>query len=76
MSCGIGCRRGLDLALLWPWCRLATTAPTGPLAWEPPCAEGVALIKTKEKNPQNINSEPGPPGMWGWGVEEESPGGI
>ena len=22
-----------DPALLWLWCRLATTAPTGPLAW-------------------------------------------
>ena len=25
------------------WCRPAATAPIGPLAWEPPCAAGVAL---------------------------------
>lgn len=29
--------------LLWPWCRLAAAAPIPPLAWEPPCAAGVAL---------------------------------
>ena len=27
MSCGVGCRRGSDLALLWLWCRLAATTP-------------------------------------------------
>ena len=32
-----------DLALLWLWCRLVATAPIIPLAWEPPCAAGVAL---------------------------------
>ena len=26
MSCGVGCRRGLDLALLWLWCRPAAVA--------------------------------------------------
>ena len=46
---GIGCRRGLDLMLLWLWCRLATTAPTGPLAWEPPHAVGEALKSKKKK---------------------------
>ena len=25
MSCGVGHRHGLDLALLWLWCRPATT---------------------------------------------------
>ena len=30
-------------ALLWLWCRLEATAPIRPLAWEPPCAAGVAL---------------------------------
>ena len=29
-------------ALLWLWCRLAATAPIGPLAWEPPYAAGAA----------------------------------
>ena len=23
VSCGVGCRRGSDLSLLWLWCRLA-----------------------------------------------------
>jgi len=32
-----------DPALLWLWRRLAATAPLGPLAWEPPYAERVAL---------------------------------
>ena len=31
LSCDIGRRRSLDLALLWPWCRLAATAPILPL---------------------------------------------
>ena len=33
VSCGVGCRCGLDPALVWLWCRPAATAPTGPLAW-------------------------------------------
>ena len=43
VSCGVGRIHGLDPALLWPWHRLAATAPIGPLAWEPPCAAGAAL---------------------------------
>ena len=54
MSCGVGCRRGSDPVLWWPWHRLAATAPPRPLAWEPPYAVGMALkkkgqIKTKKK---------------------------
>ena len=46
MGCGVGLRRGgLDLAVLWLWCRQAATAPIGPLAWEPPYATGAALKK-------------------------------
>ena len=48
MSCGVGCRCGLDLALLWLWHRLELTAPIPPLAWEAPYAMGTAL-KTKKK---------------------------
>ena len=48
VSCGVGCRLGWDPALPWLWHRLANTAPIGPLAWEPPCAVGVALEKTKK----------------------------
>ena len=39
-SCGVGCRRGSDPALLWLWHRPAATAPIRPLAWEPPYATG------------------------------------
>ena len=49
MSCGVGRRRGLDLASLWLWCRPVATAPIRPLAWEPPCAAGAALKKGEKK---------------------------
>ena len=41
MSCGVGRRCGLDLAMLWLCCRPATIAPIQSLAWEPPYAVGV-----------------------------------
>ena len=44
---GVGRRCGSDPTLLWLWCRPAATALTGPLAWEPPCAMGVALKRQK-----------------------------
>ena len=47
-SCCVGCRLGLDLALLWLWHRPAAVAPIGPLAWEPPYAVGAALKRQKE----------------------------
>ena len=47
MSCGVGCRHGLDLALLWLWCRPAAITPIQPLAWEPPYALGAALKRRK-----------------------------
>ena len=52
MSCGVGCRRSLDPALLWLWRRPATTAPIRPLAWEPPHAAGAAqeMAKRQKKN--------------------------
>ena len=53
MSCGVGCKRGSDLALLWLWRRLAATAPIQLLAWEPPYAVGAALEKAKR--PKNKN---------------------
>ena len=39
MSCGIGCRHGLD----------RHCCGCGPLTWEPPYAVGVALKKKKTK---------------------------
>jgi len=51
VSCGVGCRRGSDPALLWLWRRPVATAPIQPLAWEPPYATGVAqeIATTKDK---------------------------
>ena len=49
MSCGVGRRRGWNLALLWPWRRLAATAVIEPLAWEAPYATGVVLKRQKKK---------------------------
>ena len=50
VRCGVGRRRGSDLAWLWLWpcCRPAAVAPITPLAWEPPCAASAAL-KAKER---------------------------
>ena len=42
VSCGVGCRRGSDPALLWLRRRPAATAPIRPLAWEPPYAAAAA----------------------------------
>ena len=47
MSCGVD--YSSDPAFLWLWCRPVATAPIEPLAWEPPCAVGVALKKRKTK---------------------------
>ena len=56
MGCGVGCRRGSEMVLLWPWCRLAAAAPIGPLAWEPPYAPGAILKrqKTKKKKKDHV----------------------
>ena len=51
-SCGVGRRLGLDLELLWLWCRPVAIAPIGPLAWDPPYAARAAQEngeKTKKK---------------------------
>ena len=37
------------LALLWLWPKPASTAPTGPLAWELPHTMGVVLKGKKKK---------------------------
>ena len=49
MSCGVGGRHGSDLELLRLRCRPAAVAPIRPLAWEPPCAPGVALKRKERK---------------------------
>ena len=54
MNCGVGCRHGLDPALLWLWPRLTAVVPIRPLAWEPPYVAGVALKRKKKKSHQNM----------------------
>ena len=49
MSCGVGRRNVLDLALLWLWHRPEAIALIRPLAWEPPYAAGVTLKSKKKK---------------------------
>ena len=48
VSCGVGYRCGLDLALLWLWRRPAAVALIRPLAWESPYAAGATLKRTKK----------------------------
>ena len=48
MSCGVGCRHGLDLALLQLWHRLAAVAPILSLALELPYVSPVAQKKKKK----------------------------
>ena len=45
VSCGVGCRRGSDLAFPWLWHRPEATALIGPIAWER--ALGAALEMAK-----------------------------
>ena len=54
MNCGVGCRHGLDPALLWLWHRPASVAPIGPLAWEPPYAASAALRRSKLNQKYNV----------------------
>ena len=56
MSCGVGCRRGLDPALLWLWHRPAATAPIRPLALQPPYAEGAAQEMAKRQKDKKKKS--------------------
>jgi len=46
---GVGCRCGLDPALLWLWNRPVAIAPIRPLDWESPYAMGAALEKAKRQ---------------------------
>ena len=57
VSCGVGRRRSLDLALLWLWSRTAATAPIRLLAWEPPYAVGAALKRQKKTKKKKRKKE-------------------
>ena len=59
MSCGVGCRHSLDLALLWLWRRPAAVALIGTLAWETPCTADVALKRKKKKKKKKEGLMPG-----------------
>ena len=52
MSCGADHKRGLGPPLLWLQRRPAATAPTGPLAREPPYAVSKALNSQKKQQQQ------------------------
>ena len=56
MTCGVGHRHGLDLALLWLRHRLVAIAPIQPLAWGPPYAMGAAQ-KSKKKKKKKITNK-------------------
>ena len=45
----MGCRHGLDLALLCLWCRPAAVVPIRPLAWDPPYALKRQKTKRQKK---------------------------
>ena len=47
VSCGVGSRHSLDLALLWLWYKLVAAALIQPLAWELLYAVNVALKTNK-----------------------------
>ena len=53
VSCGMGLRLRLNPVLLRLWCRLTTSAPILPLAWELPYDKGVAQKDQKKKKKKN-----------------------
>ena len=71
MSCGVGCRRASDPALLWLWCRPSATAPIWPLAWEPSYVEGTTLKRQKDKKKKKSVGGKWTC-VWGWGQERPS----
>ena len=54
MSCGVGCKGGLDPTLLWLWCRLEAAALFQPLAWELLYVTGASLKSKKKKKKSNV----------------------
>ena len=57
MSCGVGHKCGLYLALLWLWCRMVAKTLIQPLAWEPPYAVHVALEKAERQKKKEKKRE-------------------
>ena len=54
MSCGVGYRHTLDLALLWLWRRTEAIALIRPLAWELPYSASTALKRPKKKKKKKM----------------------
>ena len=50
---GVGHKQGLDLALLWLWCRPVATSPIQPRVWELPYAAHLPLKKKKKLQKPN-----------------------
>ena len=73
MSCGGGCRLGLDPSLLWLGCRPAAVALIGPRAWELPYALGAALKRKKKKRKSHSYSDVVWPANPGLTAEPRSP---
>ena len=46
-----------DPALLWLWCKRAATALIGPLGWEPPYAEGLAIKREEGEGKREEEEE-------------------
>ena len=61
MSCGVDCRHGSDLVLLWLWCRSAAVASIRPLAWELPYAVDMGYDPKKKrkekKKPESVKKK-------------------
>ena len=55
MSCGVGCRHGSDLVLVWLWYRLVAVARIRSLAWEPPYVMVAALKRLKRPKKEKKN---------------------
>ena len=72
MSCGVGCRCGLDPTLLWLWHRPVATALIRPLAWEHPYAVGVAVEKAKRQKKIVTKKQMGPIKLKNLGTENET----
>ena len=59
VSCGVGHGHSSDLALLWPWCRLAAAALIRPLGWELPDAADAALRKQNKPSETSRGEDTG-----------------
>ena len=58
MSCGVGCRWGLNLVLLWLWCRPAAVGPIQPLAWQFHTPQVQPLKKKERKKEKGKEDTP------------------